>query len=78
MMKSRSNVYVVALCIAAIMVREGQAQTTVTLANQCNCEVIKSNLETVAGATTPAGPETGSLLVDPSGDIFYWDGDSWE
>ena len=55
-----------------------QAQTTVNLANQCNCEVIKSSTEVNPGATTPAGADVGDLLIDPSGDLYFWDGDSWE
>ena len=57
---------------------QAHAQTTINLADQCNCEVFTSATEVTEGATTPNGASTGNLLVDPSGDTFYWDGDSWE
>lgn len=67
--------YIIILSIFSFF--QANAQTTVNLASQCNCEVLSSATEVTAGATSPTG-ETGQLLVDPSGDIFYWDGDSWE
>ena len=66
------------LGLISIISLKTKAQTTINLADQCNCEVVKSSTEITAGATAPVSAATGSLLVDPSGDIFYWDGDSWE
>jgi len=55
------------------------SQTTVTLEDQCNCEVLSGTLVTTPGATTPTGADTGDLYVNTNtGSIFYWDGDSWE
>ena len=65
-------------CLVIIGYAKINAQTTLNLADQCNCEIFKSDTEVTAGATAPAGADTGDLLVDPSGDIFFWDGDSWE
>jgi len=54
------------------------SQTTVNLADQCNCEVFKDGPVT-NGNTSPTGADTGDLLVDTlSGVTYYWDGDSWE
>jgi len=55
------------------------SQTTVTLQDQCNCEVLSGTLVTTPGSTTPAGADIGDLYVNTNtGSIFYWDGDSWE
>ncbi|PRX53156.1 hypothetical protein [Flagellimonas meridianipacifica] len=55
------------------------AQTTVTLQDQCNCEVLKGTAVNVPGATTPTGADTGDIYVNTTtGTIFFWDGDSWE
>ena len=57
----------------------GWAQTTVTLQDQCNCEVLKGTDVSAPGAATPTGAEQGDLYVNTtSGTIFFWDGDSWE
>jgi len=53
------------------------AQTTINLAERCDCEVISSESEITDGATTPEGGSKGNLLVDASGDLFYWDGAKW-
>ena len=55
------------------------SQTTVTLQDQCNCEVLKGTLVTGAGATTPTGADTGDIYVNTgTGTIYFWDGNSWE
>ena len=55
------------------------AQTTVTLEDQCNCEVLQGTDVSAPGATTPGGADLGDLYVNTtSGTIFFWDGDSWE
>ncbi|MDT0622960.1 hypothetical protein RM520_15140, partial [Croceitalea sp. P007] len=57
----------------------GFSQTTVTLQDQCNCEVLSGTDVTTPGATTPTGAEVGDIYVNTNtGNIFYWDGDSWE
>ncbi|WP_133118655.1 beta strand repeat-containing protein, partial [Maribacter sp. 4G9] len=55
------------------------AQTTVTLEDQCNCEVLQGTAVTTAGANTPGGADLGDLYVNTNtGTIFFWDGNSWE
>ncbi|MEE9361343.1 MAG: hypothetical protein V3U92_01955 [Cellulophaga sp.] len=57
----------------------GYSQTTVTLEDQCDCEVLSGVDVTAAGLTTPTGAETGDIYVNTNtGTIYYWDGDSWE
>ena len=51
---------------------------TINLSDQCNCEVFKSTTAVTAGATSPTGAGNGDLLVDSDGNLFYWDGNSWE
>ena len=54
-------------------------QTTVTLQDQCNCEVLSGTAVTAAGATSPAGADTGDIYVNTNtGVIYFWDGNSWE
>ncbi|MGB3149395.1 MAG: hypothetical protein WBB27_01935, partial [Maribacter sp.] len=55
------------------------AQTTVTLEDQCNCEVLQGTDVSAPGAITPIGADLGDLYVNTtSGTIYFWDGDSWE
>ncbi|MBQ4916317.1 hypothetical protein J8L85_17845, partial [Maribacter sp. MMG018] len=55
------------------------AQTTVTLEDQCNCEVLQGTDVSAPGVTTPAGADLGDLYVNTTtGTIYFWDGDSWE
>ncbi len=55
------------------------AQTTVTLEDQCNCEVLSGTAVTTASMTTPAGADIGDIYVNTNtGTIYFWDGDSWE
>ncbi|TLF41638.1 hypothetical protein, partial [Maribacter aurantiacus] len=55
------------------------AQTTVTLEDQCNCEVLQGTAVTAAGSVTPTGADLGDLYVNTNtGTIYFWDGDSWE
>jgi len=55
------------------------AQTTVTLQDQCNCEVLSGTAVTAPGIATPAGADTGDIYVNTNtGTIYFWDGDSWE
>ncbi|MEM8765713.1 MAG: hypothetical protein AAGD88_17995, partial [Bacteroidota bacterium] len=69
----------VLLLIMVMLPILGWAQTTVTLQDQCNCEVLKGTDVSAPGAATPIGAEQGDLYVNTtSGTIFFWDGDSWE
>ena len=55
------------------------AQTTVTLQDQCNCEVLKGTAVNTPGANSPTGADSGDIYVNTAtGTIFFWDGDSWE
>ncbi|MFS4457211.1 hypothetical protein, partial [Maribacter sp. 2304DJ31-5] len=55
------------------------AQTTVTLEDQCNCEVLQGTDVSSPGAVTPIGADLGDLYVNTNtGTIYFWDGDSWE
>uniref|UniRef100_UPI0011EE6FC8 beta strand repeat-containing protein n=1 Tax=Pareuzebyella sediminis TaxID=2607998 RepID=UPI0011EE6FC8 len=55
------------------------AQTTVTLEDQCNCEVLSGPDVTAPGMTTPTGADTGDIYVNTNtGTIYFWDGNSWE
>ncbi len=55
------------------------AQTTVTLQDQCNCEVLSGTAVNAAGGTSPSGADTGDIYVNTTtGIIYYWDGNSWE
>ena len=55
------------------------SQTTVTLQDQCNCEVLSGTAVTSPGMTTPSGADTGDIYVNTNtGIIYFWDGDSWE
>jgi len=55
------------------------SQTTVTLQDQCNCEVLSGTDVSASGATTPTGADIGDIYVNTNtGTIFFWDGDSWE
>ncbi|MBO0331725.1 beta strand repeat-containing protein, partial [[Muricauda] lutisoli] len=55
------------------------SQTTVTLQDQCNCEVLKGTDVSSAGSVTPAGADLGDIYVNTTtGTIYFWDGDSWE
>lgn len=55
------------------------AQTTVTLQDQCDCEVLRGDDVSSPGETTPAGAEIGDIYVNTlSGTIYFWDGDTWE
>ncbi len=55
------------------------AQTTVTLEDQCNCEVLQGTAVSAPGVSTPAGADLGDLYVNTNtGTIFFWDGNSWE
>lgn len=55
------------------------AQTTVTLEDQCNCEVLSGTAVSAAGMTTPSGADLGDIYVNTdTGTIYFWDGVSWE
>ncbi|MDC6366098.1 hypothetical protein, partial [Allomuricauda sp. AC10] len=55
------------------------SQTTVTLQDQCNCEVLGGTDVAAPGATTPTGADTGDIYVNTTtGTIYFWDGNSWE
>ncbi len=55
------------------------SQTTVTLQDQCNCEVLSGTAVTAAGMAAPTGADTGDIYVNTNtGTIYFWDGNSWE
>ncbi|WP_164732907.1 hypothetical protein, partial [Flagellimonas marinaquae] len=55
------------------------SQTTVTLQDQCNCEVLKGTDVSSSGATSPTGADLGDIYVNTTtGTIYFWDGDTWE
>jgi hypothetical protein len=55
------------------------SQTTVTLQDQCNCEVLSGTAVNAPGLTAPAGADTGDIYVNTNtGTIYFWDGSSWE
>ncbi|MHA7865725.1 hypothetical protein, partial [Flagellimonas marinaquae] len=55
------------------------SQTTVTLQDQCNCEVLKGTDVSSSGATSPTGADLGDIYVNTNtGTIYFWDGDTWE
>ena len=71
----RNLIFIIFLLATTI----GFSQTTVTLQDQCNCEVLSGVDVSAPGATTPTGADTGDIYVNTtSGTIFFWDGDSWE
>ncbi|MEM6262097.1 MAG: hypothetical protein AAGI38_06280 [Bacteroidota bacterium] len=64
----------ICLCFQGI-----HAQLTVSLEDQCNCEVLRGTLVSAPGTTNPIGADLGDLNVNTTnGLIFFWDGDSWE
>ncbi|MFS4449350.1 hypothetical protein, partial [Maribacter sp. 2307UL18-2] len=71
----RKIIIAVALLVSGLAV----GQTTVTLEDQCNCEVLSGPDVTTPGMTTPAGADLGDVYVNTNtGTIYFWDGDSWE
>ncbi|WP_339339065.1 MULTISPECIES: hypothetical protein, partial [unclassified Croceitalea] len=71
----RNLVFIIFLLITAV----GFSQTTVTLQDQCNCEVLSGADVSTPGSNTPTGADTGDIYVNTSsGTIFFWDGDTWE
>ena len=55
------------------------SQTTVTLQDQCDCEVLKGTDVSSPGATSPTGADLGDIYVNTNtGTIYFWDGNSWE
>src|SRR5690606_9526342 len=55
------------------------SQTTVTLEDQCNCDVLSGILVTAPGSATPTGADIGDIYVNTdTGTIYFWDGNSWE
>ncbi|MBR9854997.1 MAG: hypothetical protein GYB37_10550, partial [Algicola sp.] len=55
------------------------SQTTVTLQDQCDCEVLKGTDVSSPGAVTPTGADLGDIYVNTNtGTIYFWDGNSWE
>jgi len=74
-MMDKKIIVVIALLISGFAF----SQTTVTLEDQCNCEVLSGTQVTAAGDVTPAGADIGDIYVNTNtGTIFFWDGDSWE
>ncbi|WP_421808923.1 beta strand repeat-containing protein [Flagellimonas sp.] len=55
------------------------SQTTITLQDQCNCEVLSGTDVSSPGALVPSGADTGDIYVNTNtGTIYFWDGNSWE
>ncbi|MFK5972879.1 MAG: hypothetical protein QM485_06315, partial [Flavobacteriaceae bacterium] len=55
------------------------SQTTVTLEDQCNCQVLSGTAVNTPGLTSPAGVDTGDIYVNTNtGTIYFWDGNTWE
>ncbi|WP_218154976.1 hypothetical protein, partial [Robiginitalea myxolifaciens] len=70
---------VVLLVAFALFSAVGYSQTTVNLADQCNCEVLSGTAVTAPGATSPTGADTGDIYVNTNtGTIYFWNGSSWE
>ncbi len=69
----------VVLILAFMVSGFAWSQTTVTLQDQCNCEVLSGTSVSAPGVATPTGADTGDIYVNTStGTIYFWDGDSWE
>ncbi|WP_370736463.1 hypothetical protein, partial [Cellulophaga baltica] len=67
------------LLVFLLMTTVAISQTTVTLEDQCNCEVLSGTDVTSPGMTTPTGADIGDVYVNTdTGTIYFWDGDSWE
>ncbi|MGW9685650.1 hypothetical protein [Flagellimonas sp. 2504JD1-5] len=69
------------IIVVALLFFSGFAysQTTVTLQDQCNCEVLSGTAVSSPGVTTPSGADAGDIYVNTNtGTIYFWDGDSWE
>ncbi|WP_282117612.1 hypothetical protein, partial [Cellulophaga baltica] len=67
------------LLVFLLMTSVAISQTTVTLEDQCNCEVLSGTDVTSPGMTTPTGADIGDVYVNTdTGTIYFWDGDSWE
>ncbi|MCR9265902.1 MAG: hypothetical protein NXH86_17240, partial [Flavobacteriaceae bacterium] len=55
------------------------SQTTITLQDQCNCEVLSGTDVSSPGALVPSGADIGDIYVNTNtGTIYFWDGNSWE
>jgi len=65
------------LALFGILLPAAHAQTTIALDEYCDCEITKSTQEVTAGSSTPPGVNQRDLLIDPTGDLFYWDGSKW-
>ena len=77
--KTKSEKKILSLILFLFVIGFSFAQTTVTLQDQCNCEVLSGTDVSTPGATSPTGAEMGDLYVNTNtGQIFYWDGNSWE
>ena len=50
------------------------SQTTVTLQDQCNCEVLSGTAVTAAGGTTPTGADIGDIYVNTNTGVIYYIG----
>ena len=69
----------IVLAFLLLFTAAGYAQTTVNLADQCNCEVLSGTDVSAPGMTTPSGADTGDIYVNTNtGTIYFWDGGSWE
>jgi len=69
---------IITLFIASLICSVAWSQTTINLDERCDCEITRHTSEVSAGDTSPAGTAQGDILIDLSGDLYFWDGDSWE
>jgi len=74
----QKNGIIFILLLTSVFSFKTHAQTTINLAERCDCEITKHTSEVTSGDISPAGETQGDILIDPSGDLFFWDGDSWE
>ncbi len=55
------------------------SQTTIQLEEQCDCQVLSGTIVNMPGSSSPVGADTGDIYINTqSGQLFFWDGDSWE
>ncbi len=55
------------------------SQTTIQLEEQCDCQVLSGTDVNAPGSTSPTGASSGDIYINTqSGQLFFWDGDSWE
>jgi len=74
-MKILPRILLISISLFLFLSVGSQAQTTINLAGQCNCEVISGNGTPITGSP-PALP--GTLYIDNNtGNLYSFDGTSW-